>query len=117
MLHFLKYFFKNYCVSTEYFTHAAHSSFFSSKCCLFYNALLFTFYVQGVLKFKCKTQVPKVNTFLLTPWSRVLLEKLTVNFAASQEIPRIFAGPCHHGMARPQVADGGTASCMEGSCE
>jgi hypothetical protein len=28
--------------------------------------------------------------YLLTPWSRVLLEKLTVNFAASQEIPRIY---------------------------
>jgi hypothetical protein len=26
-------------------------------------------------------------------------------------------GPCHHGMARPQVADGGTASYMEGRCE
>ena len=26
-------------------------------------------------------------------------------------------GPCHHGMARPQVADRGTASFMEGSCE
>jgi hypothetical protein len=26
-------------------------------------------------------------------------------------------GPCHYGMARPQVADGGTASDMEGSCE
>jgi hypothetical protein len=26
-------------------------------------------------------------------------------------------GPCHHGMTRPQVADGGTASYMEGSCE
>ena len=25
--------------------------------------------------------------------------------------------PCHHGMARPQVADLGTASNMEGSCE
>jgi hypothetical protein len=29
-------------------------------------------------------------TYLLTPWSRALLEKLTVNFAASQEIPRIY---------------------------
>jgi hypothetical protein len=29
-------------------------------------------------------------TYLLTPWSRVLLEKLTVNFATSQEIPRIY---------------------------
>ena len=28
-----------------------------------------------------------------------------------------FVGPCHHGMARPQVADAGTASDMEGSCE
>jgi hypothetical protein len=27
---------------------------------------------------------------ILTPWSRVLLEKLTVNFAASQEIPGIY---------------------------
>jgi hypothetical protein len=26
-------------------------------------------------------------------------------------------GPCHHDMARPQFADGGTASDMEGSCE
>jgi hypothetical protein len=30
------------------------------------------------------------HTYLLTPWSRVRLEKLTVNFAASQEIPRIY---------------------------
>jgi hypothetical protein len=29
-------------------------------------------------------------TYLPTPWSRVLLEKLIVNFAASQEIPRIY---------------------------
>jgi hypothetical protein len=32
----------------------------------------------------------KVGYYLLTPWSRVLLEKLTVNFAASQEIPHIY---------------------------
>jgi hypothetical protein len=30
------------------------------------------------------------NLYLLTPWSRFLLEKLTVNFAASQEIPRMY---------------------------
>jgi hypothetical protein len=30
---------------------------------------------------------------------------------------RVYVGPCHHGMARPQVADGGTASYMDGSCE
>ena len=35
-------------------------------------------------------------TYLLTPWSRVLLEKLTGS-AASQEIPRIFGTPkVHH---------------------
>jgi hypothetical protein len=28
-------------------------------------------------------------TYLLTPWSRVLLEKI-IGFAASQEIPRIY---------------------------
>ena len=32
---------------------------------------------------------PRILTYLLTPWSRVLLEKLTRS-AASQEIPRIF---------------------------
>ena len=29
----------------------------------------------------------------------------------------VFVGPCHHGMARHQVADGGMASDKEGSCE
>jgi hypothetical protein len=29
----------------------------------------------------------------------------------------VMSVPRHHGMARPQVADGGTASNMEGSCE
>ena len=28
-----------------------------------------------------------------------------------------FVGTFHHGMARPQVADGGPATDMEGSCE
>jgi hypothetical protein len=34
--------------------------------------------------------IPLKYTYLLTPWSRVLLEKLTVNFAASQEILHIY---------------------------
>ena len=29
----------------------------------------------------------------------------------------VLVGPCHHGMARPQVADRGTVSDKEGSCE
>jgi hypothetical protein len=28
-----------------------------------------------------------------------------------------WVGPCHYNMACPQVADGGTASNMEGGCE
>jgi hypothetical protein len=28
-----------------------------------------------------------------------------------------FGGTCNHGMVRPQVADGRTASDMEGKCE
>jgi hypothetical protein len=39
-------------------------------------------------------------------------EKVAGNVGYSMNV-----GPCHHGMARPQVADGGTASDMEGSCE
>jgi hypothetical protein len=31
--------------------------------------------------------------------------------------PEPARGLCHHSMARPQVAVGGTASNMEGSCE
>jgi len=52
-------------ISTEYFKHAAHSPFFSSKCRLFHNAtfilvsVLFTFYIEDVLTFKCKTPVQK----------------------------------------------------------
>ena len=33
------------------------------------------------------------------------------------KVTMLVSSPCHHGMARPQVADGGTASDMEGSCE
>ena len=36
-----------------------------------------------------------ILTYLLTPWCRVLLEKLT-GFAASQEIPRILWNPMVH---------------------
>ena len=42
-------------------------------------------------------------TYLLTPWSRVLLEKLT-GFAANQEIPRILWNPkAHYCTHKPPV--------------
>jgi hypothetical protein len=46
-------------ISTEYFKHAAHSPFFSSKCRLFHNAIFSGFCIihilhTGVLKFECK---------------------------------------------------------------
>jgi hypothetical protein len=83
--------------------------------------------------------------YLLTQWSAVLLEKLTglklakkfrsfygtrrflthsqvpatclyPEPAQSSPYPHMWSvGHCHHGMSRPQVADGGTASNIEGS--
>ena len=35
----------------------------------------------------------------------------------SNSMVAVLVGPCHHGMERPQVADRGTASDKEGSCE
>jgi hypothetical protein len=51
-------------VSTEYFKHAVRSPFFSLKCYFFIMQIfmvhvLFKFYVKSVIKFKCKTPVPK----------------------------------------------------------
>jgi len=42
---------------------------------------------------------------------------LSVVFLESRRVRNYVVGPCHHGMARPQVADRGTASDKEGSCE
>jgi hypothetical protein len=46
---------------------------------------------------------PHILTHLLTPWCRILIEKLIVT-----QLDRWVH--CHHGMARPQVADGGKSS-------
>jgi hypothetical protein len=51
-------------ISTDYFKHAAHSPFFSSKCRLFHNAILFGFCIihillKGVLNLNVKCKVCK----------------------------------------------------------
>ena len=52
-------------ISTEYFKHAAHSPFFSSKCRLFHNAIFFgflycfAFYIHGLLNLNVKFKVCK----------------------------------------------------------
>jgi hypothetical protein len=42
------------------------------------------------------------------------LTQVNFNLLVKQSV---FVGPCHLGKARAQVADGGTAFDMEGSCE
>jgi len=51
MLHF-KYIFSTD-ISTEYFKHAAHSLFFSSKCRLFHNATFFGSRIIHILHTGC----------------------------------------------------------------
>ena len=45
------------------------------------------------------------------------MKLLSVGYFFCSSIVAAFVGPCHHGMTHPQVADGGTASNMEGRCE
>jgi hypothetical protein len=40
-------------ISTEYFKHAAHSPFFSSKCRLFHNAIVFGSRIIHILHTEC----------------------------------------------------------------
>ena len=61
----------------------------------------------------------QVIVFLLNGIARLVLSTLIskiISFYIYTRFPCV-VGPCHHGMARPQVADRGTASNMEGSCE
>jgi hypothetical protein len=50
-------------------------------------------------------------------WKQLSEEHHIRRFFPSVYRTAMYVGPCHHGMARPQVADGGTASYMQGNCE
>jgi hypothetical protein len=46
----------------------------------------------------------------------VKAEKISYLWTSDSLYP-CYVGPCHHSMARPQVAGGGMPPAMKGSCE
>ena len=78
---------------------------------------------SGMVTSPVRIFFPPTSFRIFKRFYRFLQNFLTCSLKLPAQIPRsietspVFVGLCHHGMARPQVADGGTASDMEGSCD
>ena len=118
--------------SSPFMLHAPHISFFliwslkllgekyrslnSSLCSVPHSPVLIPFrpkyYQHPILTHPQSVFLPQCERPSFTS-----IQHNTQNYISVYLNLSVFEGPCHHGKACPQVADGGTVSNMEGSCE
>ena len=77
------------------------------------DVLLYLKLNPNVIYGKTLIYICNITLYIIFPF----LPGYSSRFLRLKDGDPVFLGPCHHGVARPQVADGGTASDMEGSCE